>query len=84
VRAGPAEGVGRVLRDRRAARQQGRLRQPVAKTAELGAKFKVNATPTLVFADGSIVPGALPAQRLEVELKTAETEAKKLAAAKKS
>ena len=57
---------------------------PVAKTAELGAKFKVNATPTLVFADGSIVPGALPAQRLEAELKTAETEAKKLAAARKS
>ncbi|MBK9115740.1 MAG: DsbC family protein [Betaproteobacteria bacterium] len=57
---------------------------PVAKTAELGAKFKVNATPTLVFADGSIVPGALPAARLESELKTAEAEAKKLAAARKS
>lgn len=57
---------------------------PIAKTAELGAKFKVNATPTLIFADGSIVPGALPAQRLESELKSAEAEAKKLAAAKKS
>ena len=56
---------------------------PLPKTAELGAKFKVNATPTLVFADGSVVPGALPAQRLEAELKSAETEAKKLAAAKK-
>jgi len=56
---------------------------PIAKTAELGARFKVNATPTLMFADGSIVPGALPAQRLEAELKSAETEAKKLAAAKK-
>src|SRR5262249_20796625 len=57
---------------------------PVAKTAELGAKFRVNATPTLVFADGSIVPGALPAQRLETELVNAEAEARKLAAAKKS
>ncbi len=57
---------------------------PLARTAELGAKFKVNATPTLIFADGSIVPGALPAQRLEAELKSAEAEAKKLAAAKKS
>ncbi|HEX6944775.1 MAG TPA: DsbC family protein [Casimicrobiaceae bacterium] len=56
---------------------------PVAKTAELGAKFRVNATPTLVFADGSIVPGALPAQRIEAELKTADAEAKKLAAARK-
>jgi thiol:disulfide interchange protein DsbC len=56
---------------------------PVAKTAELGARFKINATPTLMFADGTIVPGALPAQRLEVELKNAEAEAKKAAAAKK-
>jgi thiol:disulfide interchange protein DsbC len=57
---------------------------PVAKTAELGAKYKVNATPTLVFVDGSVQAGALPAQRLEAELKTADTEVKKLAAAKKS
>ena len=57
---------------------------PVAKTAELGAKFRVNATPTLVFEDGSIVPGALPAQRLEAELTSASAEAKKIAAAKKS
>lgn len=56
---------------------------PIAKTAELGARFKVNATPTLVFADGSVVPGALPAQRLEAELKNADDEARKLAAAKK-
>jgi thiol:disulfide interchange protein DsbC len=57
---------------------------PVAKTAELGAKYKVNATPTLVFADGTVQAGAMPAQRLETELKSAEAEAKKLAAAKKS
>jgi thiol:disulfide interchange protein DsbC len=56
---------------------------PVAKTAELGAKYRVAATPTLVFADGSIIPGALPAQRLESELKSADAEAKRLAAAKK-
>jgi thiol:disulfide interchange protein DsbC len=62
---------------------KGECDAPIAKTAELGARFKVNATPTLVFADGSIVPGALPAQRLEAELKSAETELKKLAAAKK-
>jgi len=57
---------------------------PVAKTAELGAKFKVAATPTIVFSDGTIIPGAMPAARLEAELKNAEAEAKKLAAAKKS
>jgi thiol:disulfide interchange protein DsbC len=56
---------------------------PIAKTAELGARFKVNATPTLLFVDGSIVPGALPAQRIETELKNADTQLKKMAAAKK-
>lgn len=56
---------------------------PIAKTAELGARFKVNATPTLMFVDGSIVPGALPAQRIEAELKNADAEARKIAAAKK-
>lgn len=55
---------------------------PVAATAELGRKLKVSATPTLVFADGSIVPGALPLQGLESELNRAEAEAKKVAAAK--
>jgi len=57
---------------------------PVAKTVELGARYKVNATPTIIFADGSVVPGALPAQRLETELSNADAEVKKLAAAKKS
>jgi thiol:disulfide interchange protein DsbC len=56
---------------------------PVAKTAELGARFKVNATPTLVFADGTIIPGALPAAQLDAELNKAEAEAKKLAAGRK-
>jgi len=62
---------------------KGDCENPVAKLQELGAKYKVNATPTLVFADGSVVPGALPAQRLEAELASGEAEAKKLAAAKK-
>ncbi len=62
---------------------KGECDNPIAKTAELGNRYKVQATPTLVFADGSVVAGAIPVQRLEAELKTAETEAKKLAAAKK-
>jgi thiol:disulfide interchange protein DsbC len=57
----------------------GSCKTPLEATAELGAKLRVQATPTLVFADGSIVPGALPAERLEAEFKTAEAEAKKLA-----
>ncbi len=56
---------------------------PVVATNALGEKLRVNATPTLVFADGSIVPGALPAARLEAEIAQAEIAAGKLAAAKK-
>jgi thiol:disulfide interchange protein DsbC len=46
---------------------------PVVATNALGAKLRVTATPTLVFADGSIVPGALPAQQLETEMSQAAT-----------
>jgi len=56
---------------------------PIAQTALLGQKYHVNATPTLVFADGSITPGALPLDRLEVEMNQAAAELKKLPAARK-
>jgi thiol:disulfide interchange protein DsbC len=56
---------------------------PVAATQQLGEKLRVKATPTLVFADGSIVPGALPAARLETEFKQAEAAMAKPAMAKK-
>ncbi|MEP7207827.1 MAG: DsbC family protein [Casimicrobiaceae bacterium] len=57
----------------------GECETPLEKTLALGQKLRINATPTLVFADGSIIPGALPAPRLETELKQAEAEAAKLA-----
>lgn len=50
---------------------------PIAQTALLGQKFRVNATPTLIFADGSVIPGALPLDRLEAELNQAESEIKR-------
>jgi thiol:disulfide interchange protein DsbC len=56
---------------------------PLAATQELGQKLRVSATPTLVFADGSIIPGALPRQRLETEMSNAAAELGKAAAAKK-
>jgi thiol:disulfide interchange protein DsbC len=56
---------------------------PVAATGQLGQKMRVTATPTLVFADGNVIPGALPAQRLEAEIRQGEAEAARLAAAKK-
>ena len=55
---------------------------PVAATAALGQKMNVTATPTLVFADGSVVPGALPAQRLEAQFLKAEADLKKVSAKK--
>jgi thiol:disulfide interchange protein DsbC len=56
---------------------------PIAQTALLGQKYHVNATPTLVFADGSITPGALPLDRIEVEMNQAAAELKKLPTARK-
>ena len=56
---------------------------PVAKTQALGNSLKINATPTLVFADGTMIPGALPLPQIEKEINAAEIEAKKVAAAPK-
>ena len=53
---------------------------PVAKTQTLGASLKINATPTLIFADGTLIPGALSLPQLERELANGEAEAKKTAA----
>ena len=41
---------------------------PVAKTQALGNSLKINATPTLVFADGTMIPGALPLPQIEKEI----------------
>jgi thiol:disulfide interchange protein DsbC len=38
---------------------------PIDKTLQLGRKYHVNGTPTLVFANGERVPGAIPSDRLE-------------------
>lgn len=55
---------------------------PIKETARLGERLHVAATPTLVFADGSIIPGAIPFAQLESEINKGEAEAKKLAAKK--
>ena len=56
---------------------------PIAQTALLGQKYHVNATPTLVFEDGSFTPGALPLDRIEAEMTQAAVELKKLPTARK-
>jgi thiol:disulfide interchange protein DsbC len=54
---------------------------PVATTKALGDKLRVQATPTLIFADGSLVPGAIPTAQMEAEFKSAAAEVKKPVAA---
>ena len=55
----------------------------MAKTQALGNSLKINATPTLIFADGTMIPGALQLPQLEKELAAAEIELKKMATAPK-
>lgn len=38
---------------------------PLAKIAELGRKLKVNGTPAIIFANGVLAPGMVPAANLE-------------------
>lgn len=49
---------------------------PVAKTQALGASLHINATPTLIFADGTMIPGALSLPQLEKELASAQADLK--------
>jgi len=62
---------------------KGDCETPIAQTATLGTKYHVNATPTLVFADGSVIPGALPLPQLEAEITQAEAKKSAPAPAKK-
>lgn len=38
---------------------------PLAELAQLGQKLKINGTPTLIFADGQRIPGAVPGEQIE-------------------
>jgi thiol:disulfide interchange protein DsbC len=38
---------------------------PIDKNLELGRKYRVTGTPTLIFANGERVPGAISAERIE-------------------
>ena len=62
---------------------KGECDNPVAMTHALGEKLRVQATPTLIFADGSIVPGAIPPAQMEQEFRNAAAEIRKPTAASK-
>lgn len=61
---------------------QGNCATPILDTLRLGQRLRVSATPTLVFADGSVVAGALEHDQLESEINNGEAEARKQAANK--
>ena len=56
---------------------------PIAETVALGQRLHIDATPTLVFADGTTVPGAIPLSRIQEEINKGEAEAKKPSATSK-
>ncbi len=62
---------------------KGDCENPIEATQALGNGLKISATPTLIFADGSIVPGALPAPQIEAEFRQADAEVRKAGAARK-
>jgi thiol:disulfide interchange protein DsbC len=53
---------------------------PIAETVALGQRLHITATPTLVFADGTTIPGAIPLTRIQEEINKGEAGAKKLSA----
>ena len=44
----------------------------VTRNVEFGKKYRITGTPTLIFADGSRVPGAVSAQQVEKSLSEAK------------
>ena len=40
-------------------------KDPIARLEQVGAKLNINNTPTLIFADGGIIPGMVPAPQIE-------------------
>ena len=54
----------------------GSCENPLPQLQMVAQKYRVVATPTLVFMDGRVVPGALPKDRLEKELARSDAAAK--------
>ena len=57
------------MRDGKAPSGSDKCVNPVADNVALGQKLGFSGTPTLIFADGSVVPGALSAGDIEAKLK---------------
>ncbi len=55
---------------------KGDCANPVAANQQLGEKLHISATPTMIFIDGTVVPGALPLAQIEQTMAKAEADAK--------
>ena len=55
---------------------KGDCANPVVANQALGEKLKISATPTMIFVDGTVVPGALPLAQIEQVMAKAEADAK--------
>jgi thiol:disulfide interchange protein DsbC len=53
---------------------------PIARNLAFGQKWNINGTPALIFADGSLIPGLIPTDRIEAQL--AKSQANLAAASK--
>ena len=60
------------MRDGRAPRAAGTCAAPIAEVLALGKRLRVSGTPTIFFADGRRVSGAIPADEIEGYLTHAE------------
>jgi thiol:disulfide interchange protein DsbC len=45
---------------------------PISKLVQTGQKYRINGTPTLIFADGSVVPGMITADAIEKKLNSSK------------
>ncbi len=54
--------------DKKLAAGDGKCTNPLDRNTELGRKYKVTGTPTIVFTDGQRVPGAIPPEQIEKRL----------------
>lgn len=41
---------------------------PISRNLALGEKYQIQGTPALIFEDGTVIPGAIPAERIEQQL----------------
>lgn len=45
---------------------------PISRNLALGEKFQIQGTPALIFEDGTVIPGLIPADRIEAQLVAAQ------------